>query len=77
VSEAIELLGSQRIKFKARTKSGGRGLTGDDVLLDEGFALQPVHMGALQPTMAARPDSQMLVGFERGAGRFGRVAVDA
>jgi len=65
-SEAIELLGGQRIKFKARTKSGGRGLTGDDVLLDEGFALQPTHMGALQPTMAARPSSQMFVGSSAG-----------
>lgn len=65
-SEAIELLGGQRIKFKARTKAGGRGLTGDDVLLDEGFALQPAHMGALQPTMAARPESQLLIGSSAG-----------
>jgi hypothetical protein len=64
--EAIELLGGQRIKFKARTKMGGRGLTGDDVFLDEGFALQPAHMGALLPTLAAVEDPQVVVSSSAG-----------
>lgn len=59
---AIEWLNGCRIKFKARTSSGGRGLTGDDVLLDEGFALRPDHMGALLPTLSARPDPQVMTG---------------
>lgn len=52
----IEFLNGQRIRFKARTKSGGRGLTGDVVFLDEAFALQPGHVGSLLPTMAAKSE---------------------
>jgi hypothetical protein len=65
-AEAIELKGGQRIKFKARTKAGGRGLTGDDVALDEGFALKPEHMGALLPTLSTRPDPQVLYASSAG-----------
>jgi len=57
--EAIELKGGIRIKFKARTKAGGRGLTGDDVDLDEAFALMPDHMGALLPTLSTKEDPQV------------------
>ena len=57
--ESIEWLNGCRIKFKARTKTGGRGLSGDDVGLDEAFALQSEHMGALIPTLSARPDPQV------------------
>lgn len=52
--EGIEFTSGQRLRFKARTKGGGRGLTGDVVILDEAFALQPAHMGSLLPTMAAK-----------------------
>jgi hypothetical protein len=52
----------QRLKFKARTHSGGRGLTGNKVILDEGFALQDSHMGSLLPTLSAVPDPQVAVG---------------
>lgn len=52
----------QRIKFKARTKSGGRGLTGDKVILDEAFALNADHIGALMPTMSTRPEAQIVYG---------------
>ncbi len=64
--EAVELLNGCRLIFKARTKGGGRGLTGDKVVLDEAFALRPVHMGALLPTLAARPDPQVLYGSSAG-----------
>lgn len=52
--EGIELTSGQRLRFKARTKTGGRGLTGDRVILDEAFALQPSHIGSLMPTMSAK-----------------------
>ncbi|WP_198537357.1 hypothetical protein [Mycobacteroides chelonae] len=52
----------QRILFKARTTSGGRGLTGNKVILDEGFALRHTHMGSLMPTLSAVPDPQLLIG---------------
>lgn len=63
---SIELTTGQRIKFKARTKSGGRGLTGDRVVLDEAFELTADHMGALLPTLSAVPDPQILYGSSAG-----------
>lgn len=65
-SESIELQGDRRLIFKARSTGSGRSLSGDTVILDEGFALQPGHMGALLPTLAARPDPQVLVGSSAG-----------
>jgi hypothetical protein len=52
--EGVEFTRGQRLRFKARTKTGGRGLTGDRVILDEAFALQSSHMGSLMPTMSAK-----------------------
>lgn len=52
--EGIEFTSGQRLRFKARTKGGGRGITGDRVFLDEAFALQAAHLGSLLPTMAAK-----------------------
>lgn len=64
--EAIELRNGARLKFRARTKAGGRGLSGDKVVLDEAFALQPDHMGALLPTLTTRPDPQVVYGSSAG-----------
>ena len=64
--EAIELKSGSRLIFKARTKAGGRGLTGDKVILDEAFALAPEHMGALLPTLAAVPDPQIIYASSAG-----------
>lgn len=55
-----------RVRYKARTKSGGRGLTGWKVVLDEGFALEPTHMGALLPTLTSVPDPQVLIASSAG-----------
>lgn len=52
----------QRIIFKARTHAGGRGLTGNKVILDEGFKLKHSHIGSLMPTLSAVPDPQLLIG---------------
>ena len=64
--EAIELLNGCRIKFKARTKSGGRGLSGKRVVLDEAFALHPTHMGALLPMLSAQDEPQVWYGSSAG-----------
>lgn len=64
--EGIELLTGQRINFRARTKTGGRGLSGDKVVLDEAFALQDTHMGSLVPLMSVRPDPQLVYGSSAG-----------
>lgn len=58
-TEGIELLSGQRLVFKTRTKSGGRGFTGDCLVLDEAMFLGAEAIGALMPTLAARPNSQI------------------
>lgn len=55
-----------RLRFRARTRHGARGLTGDKLILDEAFALLPDHMGTLLPTLSARPDPQVLYGSSAG-----------
>lgn len=52
--EGITLKTGQRIRFRTRTKGGGRGFTGDCVILDEAMYLEDAQVGALMPTMAAR-----------------------
>jgi hypothetical protein len=69
--EAIELTQDRRLIFKARHSGSARSLSGDTVILDEGFALQPEHMGALVPTLAARPDPQLLIGSSAGMAKSG------
>jgi hypothetical protein len=64
--EAIELVGDRRLIFKARTKGGGRGLSGRKVILDEAMFVQPVHMGALLPTLSAQPDPQVVYAASAG-----------
>lgn len=63
---AIILKSGSRIRFKARTSGSGRGLTGDKIILDEAYALQPGHLGALLPTLIQVPDPQILYGSSAG-----------
>jgi hypothetical protein len=57
--EGIELKTGQRIRFRTRTKSGGRGFTGDCLILDEAMILPESAHGALLPTLSARPNPQV------------------
>lgn len=57
--EGIETLTGNRLRFKARTARGGRGFSGDVVILDEAMYLPAAVMSALMPTMAARPNPQL------------------
>lgn len=57
--EGIELKSGQRLRFKTRTKGGGRGLSGDTVILDEAYNLPATAMSALLPTLSARPNPQV------------------
>lgn len=57
--EGIELLNGNRIRFRARTRGGGRGFSGDVVILDEAMILPEEAVGSLLPTMSARPNSQL------------------
>jgi hypothetical protein len=49
----------QRIRFRTRTKGGGRGFTGDWLGLDEAMILPETAHGALLPTLSARPNPQV------------------
>lgn len=52
--EGIILRSGCRIRFKTRTKGGGRGLSGDVTVLDEAQALVDQQLSALMPTMSAK-----------------------
>lgn len=57
--QAIEMKSGQRLRFLARSGGSGRGMSGDAVYLDEAFALTKAMMGALLPTLSARPNPQL------------------
>jgi hypothetical protein len=57
--EGIELRTGARLRFVARSTGSGRGFSGDVVILDEAYNLPGQAMGALLPTMAARPNPQV------------------
>lgn len=57
--EGIKLRNGAQIKFKTRTKSGGRGLSGDLVILDEAMILSEFSVGALLPLVSAKPNPQI------------------
>lgn len=64
--EGIELLNGTRQLFRARSENAARGLSGDVVLLDEGFAVTEGQMGSLMPTLSARPNPQVRLGSSAG-----------
>lgn len=57
--ESIELTNGCRLAFVARSKGGGRGLSGDCLILDEAFALTDDQIEALMPVMSARDNGQI------------------
>jgi uncharacterized protein YneR len=57
--QAVELRSGERLRFLARSGGSGRGMAGDCVYLDEAFALTAAMMGALLPTLSARPNPQV------------------
>lgn len=64
--EAITLWTGQQLRFRTRTAGGGRGLSGDCVILDEAQDLQDNHTAALMPTVSARPNAQLWYGGSAG-----------
>ena len=57
--EAIKFRNGARIKFIARSKAGGRGFTGDRIILDEAYDLSAKAIGAMMPTLSTRPNAQV------------------
>lgn len=56
----LHFKGGGKIKFIARSRTSGRGLTGDKLILDESQDLNDEALGALLPTISARPGSQTI-----------------
>jgi hypothetical protein len=57
--EGFKLVDGCQIEFRTRTKGGGRGFSCDRLILDEAMFLPESAMGALLPTMRARPNPQI------------------
>lgn len=56
--EVIELLSGARIRFKTRTRGGGRGLSAPKFIADEAMYLPEEVMGAVMPIMSAQKEAQ-------------------
>jgi hypothetical protein len=57
--EQIEFHNGGRIRFRTRTRSAGRGLSGSPVVFDEAMFLPEVAMGSILPVISAQPDPQV------------------
>ena len=57
--EVKKQYGGGRLRFIARSRSSGRGFSGDCNILDEAQELTASQMAALLPTMSARPNPQI------------------
>ena len=57
--ESIEFKNGNRIRFRTRTRGGGRGFSGSPVILDEPMFLPEVSMGSILPVVSAQEDPQI------------------
>ena len=57
--EGIYLTNGQRLRYRTRTKGGGRGFSADCVILDEAMVIPEAMHGALMPTLSAMPNPQL------------------
>jgi hypothetical protein len=57
--EGVYLRGGQALRYRTRTKGGGRGLSADCVVLDEAMHLPEAVVNALFPTLSARDNPQL------------------
>lgn len=57
--EQITFRGGRRIRFRTRTRGGGRGFSASPVYFDEGMFLPQVSYGAMLPVISAQPDPQV------------------
>lgn len=58
--EGIDFKNGSRIKFVARSKGSGRGFSANKIILDESMILSDQMIAALMPTMATKPDAQIV-----------------
>ena len=70
---SIEFTGDRRIIFKTRTANSAQSLAGDTVIIDEAYKLAPDFIASLAPTLAARPEPQII--YASSAGHKGSAAL--
>jgi hypothetical protein len=58
--ESIELINGAKLEYLARSKGGGRGMSGKIVVIDEALFFGSEAAAALLPTLATRPDARVL-----------------
>lgn len=57
--EAIEFRNGSRIRFRTRTRGGGRGFSAPVVVFDEAMFLPTVSLSAILPVISAQPNPQV------------------
>lgn len=57
--EAIEFTDGRRIRFRTRTRGGGRGFSGSPVYFNESMVLPEVSLASILPVASAQPDPQL------------------
>jgi hypothetical protein len=57
--ESIVFKGGSTIRFRTRTRGGGRGFSGSPIVFDEAMFLPEVSMGSILPVASAQPDPQL------------------
>lgn len=57
--EALKFQSRQTIRFRTRSRGGGRGFSGECVILDEAMFLSQASVRALMPLLTAKPNPQI------------------
>lgn len=55
----LELFDGSKLQFVARSGTSGRGFSADRLIFDEAMILSATSMGAMIPTMSAKPNAQV------------------
>jgi hypothetical protein len=58
--EGIELKDGSRLNFVARSRTSGRGFSGDKLILDEAQEIDPEDIASSLPMLSARPNPQIV-----------------
>lgn len=78
--EAIETLEGCEVQFRTRQSGGGRSFTADLVIFDEAMVLSDAFAGDVRPTLASRPNPQIIAAGSAGnkkSEHFGSLRNDA
>ena len=57
--EVVEFVNGNRIRFRTRTRTSGRGLSGSPTYFNEAMFIPEVSMSSILPVISAQPDPQV------------------